>query len=331
MDIKYIFNIINDSYVKGPLNDSFIIFKAFNDLLYLIYSSKSSLINCYDLTNFQKICEIKDDISNICKYVNFNHIFDSKNKRDLVLSIYCSCDIIKLWNIYNWQCLIKINSINNGLTTGCCCFLKENNENIYIVTSCRDNKFGSEPIKIFDLKGNKIKDINSSKSVVMYITNFYDNMNNKNYIISCNLNCLKSYDYIKNELYHEYTDKKENELYSHAIIYTNSDNALIIISSSFDGYIRLWNFHTNKLINKIKIKSSILFEICLWNNDYLFVGCGNDELNLINLKNGNINSFHRHKNAVINIKKFYHKNYGQCLITQGKNYDRIIIWIFEEK
>ncbi len=45
MDIKYIFNIINDSYVKGPLNDSFIIFKAFNDLLYLIYSSKSSLIN----------------------------------------------------------------------------------------------------------------------------------------------------------------------------------------------------------------------------------------------------------------------------------------------
>ena len=131
--------------------------------------------------------------------------------------------------------------------------------------------------------------------------------------------------------YHEYTDKKENELYSHAIIYINSDNALIIISSSFDGYIRLWNFHTNKLINKIKIKSSILFEICLWNNDYLFVGCGNDELNLINLKNGNINSFHRHKNAVINIKKFYHKNYGQCLITQGKNYDRIIIWIFEDK
>ena len=331
MDIKYIFNIINDSYVKGPLNDSFILFKTFNDLLYLIYSSKSSLINCYDLTNFQKICEIKDDISNICKYVNFNHIFDLKNKRDLVLSIYCSCDIIKLWNIYNWQCLIKINSINNGLTTGCCCFLKENKENIYIVTSCRDNKFGSEPIKIFDLKGNKIKDINSSKNVAMYITNFYDNMNNKNYIISCNLNRLKSYDYIKNELYHEYTDKKENELYSHAIIYTNSDNALIIISSSFDGYIRLWNFHTNKLINKIKIKSSILFEICLWKNDYLFVGCGNDELNLINLKNGNINSFHRHKNAVINIKKFYHKNYGQCLITQGKNYDRIIIWIFEDK
>ena len=80
LNIKYCFNIINDSYVKAPLNETFIVFKTIDNFLYLIYSSKSGLINCYDLKKLQKICEIKEDCNKTSRYVNFKHYLDEKNK-----------------------------------------------------------------------------------------------------------------------------------------------------------------------------------------------------------------------------------------------------------
>ena len=332
--IKYTFNIINDSYVKGILNNTFIIFKTFNDLSYIVYSSKYALINCYDIDNFQKVCEIKEEIDNSKKYVNFNHFLDKRNKRDLVMSIYCVCDSLKLWNANNWECLIIINNINNDLSLGCCCFLEdkikdEEKESIYIITSCRDNKNGSEPIKVYDLEGKKINEINNSKNVAMYIETFYDDKINKNYIFSCGMNCVKSYDFKEKDIYQQYSDKKDNELYNHAIIY-KSKNIIILIASCFDGSIRLWDFHLNILLNKYNVSSTMIFECCIWKDEYLFVG-GNNKLCLINLKNDKIKFFPEHKNPIIGVKKFKHKQYGNCLISQGKNYDRIILWVFDDK
>ena len=51
-----------------------------------------------------------------------------------------------------------------------------------------------------------------------------------------------------------------------------------LIESCLDGYIRIWNFDLGKLlqkinviINEVKLKK-ILKSICLWDNDYVFVG-----------------------------------------------------------
>ena len=255
LELKFTFNIINDSYVKGILNDTFIVFQTFNDLSYIVYSSKYALINCYDINNFQKICEIKEDEIKSFKYVNFNHFSDKRSKRDLVLSIYCKWDTLKLWNVNNWECLLILSNINNDLSLGYCCFLEENinnKQNIYIITSCRDNKNGSRPIKTYDLNGNKNNEIKNSENASMYIKSFYDIKNNKNYIISCNMNNVKSYDFKENQIYHEYTDKKENELYNRAILYNNDkDNKITLITSCFDGAIRFWDFHKNIFLKKI--------------------------------------------------------------------------------
>ena len=79
-NIKFYFNIINDSYVKAPLNETFITFKTIDNYIFLIYSSKNSLINCYDLIKLQKICEIKEESEKISRYVNFKHYLDKKKK-----------------------------------------------------------------------------------------------------------------------------------------------------------------------------------------------------------------------------------------------------------
>ena len=101
----------------------------------------------------------------------------------------------------NWECILNIKNINNSPDLGCACFFNDNNK-IYIITSCRNNKIESRPIKVFDFNGKKIKEINDSKEASLYIDSYYENISFNNYIISSNLNHIKSYNFNKNELYH---------------------------------------------------------------------------------------------------------------------------------
>ena len=198
------------------------------------------------------------------------------------MTIFCICDNIKIWSVINWECILNIKNINNSPDLGCSCFLKDNNQ-IYIITSCRNNKSESRPIKVFDFNGNKIKEINGSKEGALYIDTYYDCNLSNNYIISCNLNHVKSYNYIKNELYHVYSDTNNKELYCYTIIHKN--NVINLISSCYDGNIRIFNFHSGNLIKKLKVHNQIIFEICLWKNDFLFVGCGDNKIRIIDLEN----------------------------------------------
>jgi len=326
--IKYSFNIINDSYVKAPLNETFIAFNTINNLQYLVYSSKSSIITCYDLINFQKIFEIKEEYMQNCRYVNFKHYLDKNNKRDLVISIFCISDNIKLWDVRNWECILNLKNINNSPDLGCACFINDNNVN-YIIASCRNNKNESRPIKVFDFNGNKIKEINESKEAALYIDSYKDIISLNSYIISCNLNHLKSYDFKTNKVYHIYSDSNKDEYYCYTTIINR--NEVNLIASCYDGNIRIFDFHSGILLNKINNNShSMIFEICPWKNDYLFVGYGDNTIKLIDINNKTIvTSLSGHNNAVVNVKRINHPKYGECILSQGRNYDKIILWILK--
>ena len=43
-NIKFLSDIVNDSYAHCNLDNSFTIFKSINDILYLIYANKKSLL-----------------------------------------------------------------------------------------------------------------------------------------------------------------------------------------------------------------------------------------------------------------------------------------------
>ena len=79
-------------------------------------------------------------------------------------------------------------------------------------------------------------------------------------------------------------------------------------------------------MKKIKV-NNILKDSCLWNNTYLFVGCGDNTIKLIDLKNGVfIKSFTGHNQDVLSIKKINHPQFGECLISQGYD-EQIQLWI----
>ena len=142
-----------------------------------------------------------------------------------------------------------------------------------------------------------------------------------------NQNYIKSYDYFNNKEYHKYSDDKYQ--YHCCILVINTEEVTKLMESG-DYEIRVWNFHSGELLKKIiiDINNKIrLCCICLRNNDYLFVGCNDRTIKLINLKNDKIvKSLTGHNGDLLTIKKIYHPLYGECLISKGDQGDTIKLW-----
>ena len=129
---------------------------------------------------------------------------------------------------------------------------------IIIISSNCNWAGNSEPFKIFDLNGNKIKEIPNSDDKTVNIDVYYDSIKNENYILAGNYYFAKSYNYNNNSLYQKYSDES-NGSHGIIIIYTN-DDIIKLIDSGIDGIIRIWNFHSGLLLNKYEIGDNILFD-----------------------------------------------------------------------
>jgi hypothetical protein len=257
-----------------------------------------------------KINEIKN--AHYYNITNFRHYLDSIYKRDLIISISAEDNNIKLWNINNYECILNLTDVNKKGELYSACFLYYNHD-IYITTSNYHWYGKCESIKVFDLNGNIIKEINDSFYDTCCIDIFYDYDNNKKnnnntvlskaYIVTGNDNFVKSYDFAKNTVYHKYYDKnnKSNTNIHTSIIFNHS----FLIESCFDGNIRIWNFHSAELLNKINIGKGNLYGVCLWNDDFLFIGCEDNRIKLLDLKTHKIfNNFIDNNNSVLCIKKY---------------------------
>ena len=241
------------------------------------------------------------------------------------MSISMEDNNIKIWNVIKWECILNLNNINNSGWLYSADFIFNNNQN-YIATSNRKNDGDSEPIKIFDFNGNKIKEINNSNEATIFIRFYYDDILSKNYIISGNVGYIKAYDYDNNELYKKYSDNN-NLAHASIIIKKNKENIELIESCS-DGNIRIWDFHSGILLNKIKVSSGGLRDICLWNDNYIFVGCIDNSIKLIELRNNKIiKTLTEHNNWILTITKIIHPKYGECLISQNWEHSSIKIWV----
>ena len=324
-NIKFEKDIIKDSYSFYSFNYSFIIFESIDKILYLIYSNNNNSIVFYDLIKNQIITKINNPHNKSIS--NFRHILDIINKRDLIISVSADDNNIKLWNIKNFECLYNYENVNNNGYLYSACFLNDNNNNYIITTNCAWKGI-SEPIKFFDFNGNKIKEINNSKEKTYFIDILYDKKLSKNYLITGNEGCIRSYNCSSNNIYRIYNDndKKDHD----CIVVYNDNEEIKLIDSSDDGNIRIWNFHSAKLIKKIKICDCDLYGMCLWNNDYLFFGCEEKLIKIIDLKKGIIiDNLKGHNNWVITMKKINHPEYGECLISQDSGKGQIKLWVIK--
>ena len=234
-----------------------------------------------------------------------------------------------MWQIKNWECLLNINNVNKVGYLDSACFLYHNNNN-YIITSNSNKNGFSEPIKIYDFEGKKIKEIIHSNKKTYFIDIYYDynsNINNNNiYIITGSQNCIRTFNYNENQLYKKYYDYI-NGAHICVVVYKNNKE-LKLIESCDDGNIRIWDFHSANLLKKIKISAQFIFGICLWNNNYIYVGCEDKTIKLIEINKGLIvKNLSGHNDDVLSINKIILPNYGECLISQGRKNDQIKLWV----
>ena len=234
---------------------------------------------------------------------------------------------LKLWDANNWECILNLENVNKQGFLNSAYFLNDKN-NIYIISSNWNFK-NSEKIKVFNIKGEKIKEINDSDDKAVFITSFYDIKKLKYYIITGNDGYIRSYDYNENKAYNKYEKNKIVNSY-YCLIIKYFGNILYIISSNFDGYIRIWDFHSNEIIFTIYGGNKGLIGICFWDDTYIFSGASDQLLRVINLKKRKINKeFSGLKDILCTVQKINHPIYGECLITQGLLNDQIKLWTFK--
>ena len=327
-EIKLLKNLVNDSYSNLWRNDVFIAFKSIKNIFMLIYANEKKSIISFDIIKDKKLNEAWNAHQ---EYItNFRYYLDH-NKRDLLLSISSEDNNLKLWNINiddRFECLLDIKNINKEGHLDSACFLKDNNQT-FILTSNHNNNIEKIPesIKLYDFNGNKIKEINNSNEDTRFIDTYYYNILSKNYIITCTNNYSKSYDYKENKVYHKYS--KDNNLETiNSIVIDDKKEKLELIESTNDGNLKIWDFHSGELLKKINVSNDPLREICLWDNKYLFVGCDDKTIKLIEYNKGiKIKELNGHNDKVVSIKQINIPQFGKCLLSQAAYLDSIKLWV----
>ena len=321
--IQYLTQLTDDSYSHWGIDNTFTTFTSLDNISYLVYATEEYSIHFYNL-NEQKLVKEIQNAHIEDQVTNFRHFVDKIKGRDILMSISADSRNVRLWDIKNWELLTNITKIYSSGYLYSASFLID--EGKYYIVTCNSSQ-KSEKIKIFDFYGEYVKDISNSNEDTYFIDCYYDNKLNKYFILTGNISYVKSYDYKENKLYHKYADKGNKDGHD-SIIVDNSKEMIKLIESSGDGFVRIWKFHTGELLNKICIGKNELRGLCLWNNNYLFVGCTDNSIKLVELKNGIIiKSLTGLTNEVCTIKKILHPTFGECIITQGWENDQIKLWV----
>ena len=295
-----------------PINNYFIIYSIEeNENIYKIM--------CHNFNNLSNIADqvIGTHNKNI---VGFRHIFDEINNRILLISISPRDFNIKLWETQdgnNWKLLTDIKNIYQTNELSSSCFLNYNN-NIYIAASNKK----SEPIKIFDLSGNNVKEIDLKK-VVFFIDYYYDKK--FNYILlGCGKSC-KSYKIDEDQLTHSYYTKEQGFITS--IIINESKDLVEIIGLDYEKkVIKIWDFYNGNHLFDINLdEPKNISGLCLWDKNYLLVGL-NNEIGIFNLNEKRlINSLSTMKKGYITTIKKIKINEKYYLISHNYN-ESIMLW-----
>ena len=116
------------------------------------------------------------------------------------------------------------------------------------------------------------------------------------------------------------------------VLQLNEDNNKVNLFETSQGIIRIWDFHSNILLIKIRIANDDLISLTFWNNEYLIAGCFDKTIKFINIKKRIVEEILTgHSNIVNCIKKIHHPDFGDCLISQGWKLDQLKLWVYNNK
>ena len=240
--------------------------------------------------------------------------------------------IVIIWEItYNFNIKFKINTNYSDNIYSCLLLFDLINENSYIVTSSYAQLDDNEKsaTKLYSLEnGQLIKYIShTNKNAIYYLLSWYNKNNNKYYIIQFSFKAILINSVIDDELYCELVQEPEDNHLS-GFIYNLDDNTDYLCSSSYNGYINLWDLFNKSIYKVINTNECVLSNIIPWNNQYIIVAdYDNNSFKIIDIEKGKIvkDISGQHSDKVPCVKKIYHPLYGESLLTAGQD-NTIKLW-----
>ena len=316
-------NLTKKTTSKYYGDNNFTVFESINKEIILVYSTCHNSIQFYDIEQDILLKNIQE--AHKAQITNFRYARDKNTTRDLLLSISDKIKNIKIWDIKNFNCILNMEKVyNDGFLFSACFLIDEINKKGYIIGV----NYNSEPLKIFNLEGKNVKNINNCEDQSYIVDSYYNSYQRKYYIIVGNENFIISYNFNEGNIYKKYYDNSTNNCLHMFFTINCKERDVYLIEADLMGYVRIWNFDTGVLLKKYLIGQKLkLRGICLWDENSLFVGANDKKVKLIDLKNGEIVDDLKYGESVCTIKKINSHKYGECLLLQGKsNNGQIKLW-----
>jgi hypothetical protein len=341
--LKYKFDICKTNTSCG-WNDMFEIFISYqNNKEYLASPDNNNYnINIISLSNNKLISQLKGHKNRIrtIRYFmkEFNNNDDKDNENKMINEYLISADdnhIVIVWDIINNYEMRQIIDTNYEDDIYSVLIFFDDNKNTktqkYIITSTysSSNDIQNSATKIYSLdNGEFINYINESNyDNIYYLLLWHNKKNNNNYLIQFSYKkiLINNLDIKNNELYAKLSQEPENEHYS-GFLYSKED-VEYLCTSCYNGFIHIWDLYNKKNISIIDTKT-ILCHIIQWNEKYAIAASyENKSFIIIDLEEKKIyNDINvEHTLEVKCVKKMIHPDFGECLLTAGR--DNIIkLW-----
>ena len=268
-ELKFRQNIINSNASYG-WNDIFEVYISRKDNKeYLVSPNNNNYkLDVISLLENKIIISLKGHNNHIR---TIRYFINNINSEEYLIS--ADNDIIVIiWEItYDFNMKFKINTNYSDNIYSCLLLFDLINENNYIVTSSyaqlEDND--KSATKLYSLEnGQLIKYIiYSNKSAVYYLLSWYNKKNSKYYIIQFTFKAILINSVIDDELYCELIQEPEDNHLSGFIF--NLDNKDYLCSSSYNGYINIWDLFNKSIHKIISTNDCVLCHIIQWNNKYV--------------------------------------------------------------
>lgn len=233
---------------------------------------------------------------------------------------------VKLWNITTLMCEVTIGNGYKSTFLFSSHVMQVNKLN-YIITSVAD----PEPIKVYGFNGTIYKTVNSGKDKNAFVDSWRDNSNSnvESYIISCNNNDVKLYNFSTGKLYKTYLQKSAENTWHFSCFVAETDLKSFLFESDNKGFLRVWDIHTANLIKYIKTPDCIV-GITFWNEQYVLATCKGG-IRIIDLKSESVVKTLAGTDNFLygTIVKFLHSDLGECIMTScggGYKENKISLW-----
>ena len=253
-----------------------------------------------------------------------NYIYTIKqypyDKYDIILSTSYVNDI-KIWNFNEGLNIITISKIYeySGDIYSSCIIFDDNNFNIFSIGS-------NEYIKLFNSKGEFIKNIGNNKITRYYIDS--SEIEEKKYLLVGGVKGIEVYNYPELTEYYTFIEGNDTNVHCEGKIIKINDTYNLIDTGYFNS-IKIWDFHDKNLIIKITSNNNkVLGGFTIINNRYLYIGSGDNNIKEFDIeKKIMIKETKKHSGMVVGTKPVIDKN-GNMLIVSYSYDKNIHLWGF---